>query len=214
MNEPFNHGPVPTAKTVRERILGAAFAAFVEDGYAGTSTLDIARRARVSKRDLYGNFGNKQAMLAACIGSRAERMRLPPDLPPPRSREMLAATLNVFATKLVIETAHPAVIATFRLAIAEATRSPEIAQTLDTAGREAARGALAELLASAQAEGLLGPGEPAEMAAEFLGLLWEGLMLGLLLGVAATPGPAEADGRAKRATTAFMRLHPAPATDR
>jgi hypothetical protein len=33
-------------------------------------------------------------------------------------------------------------IATFRLAIAEATRSPEIAQALDVAGRDATRGAL------------------------------------------------------------------------
>ena len=37
---------------MRERILGAAFEAFTEDGYAGTSALEIARRANVSKRDL------------------------------------------------------------------------------------------------------------------------------------------------------------------
>ena len=31
---------------VRDRILGAAFKAFTENGYAGTTTLDIATRAR------------------------------------------------------------------------------------------------------------------------------------------------------------------------
>jgi len=195
----------------QERILRAAFQAFTEDGYADTSTLEIARRAKISKRDLYANFGSKHEVLVACIRSRADRMRLPPDLPAPRNREMLASTLTRFATNLVREVSNPSVIATFRLAIAEATRSPEIAQARDAAGRDATRAALAELVANAQSAGLIGPGEPTEMAWQYLGLLWEGLMVGLLLGVAATPDPAEAERRARKATAAFMQLHPEPA---
>ncbi len=206
--------PAEAENPTHERILGAAFQAFTQEGYAGTSTLDIATRAKVSKRDLYANFASKHAVLVACIKSRADRMRLPPDLSTPRSREMLAATLTAFATNLMRETSHPAVIATFRLAIAEATRSPEIAQALDTAGRDATRRALAELLASAQSTGLIGPGEPAEIAMQYLGLLWEGLMVGLLLGVAARPERTEAERRAAKATAAFMQLHPDPAADR
>jgi AcrR family transcriptional regulator len=196
---------------MQERILGAAFKAFTEDGYGETSTLEIARRAKVSKRDLYAKFGSKHAVLVACIKSRADRMRLPPDLPSPRSRQMLASTLTAFATNLVLEVSHSSVIATFRLAIAEATRSPEIAQALDVAGRDAAHSALAELLANAQSIGLVGPGEPREMAAQYLGLLWENLMVGLLLGVAAPPEPADAEQRATKATAAFLQLHPDPA---
>ena len=71
---------------MRERIRSAAFQAFAEDGYAGTSMLDIATRAKVSKRDLYANFASKHAMLVACIKSRAERIRLAADLPTPISR--------------------------------------------------------------------------------------------------------------------------------
>src|SRR6516162_8584584 len=204
--------PSTAGNRMQERILRAAFQAFTEDGYADTSTLEIARRAKISKRDLYANFGNKHEVLVACIKSRAERMRLPPDLPIPQNRRMLAAMLTSFATNLVREVTDPAVIATFRLAIAEATRSPEIAQALDVAGRDATRAALAELLASAQSAGLLGPGEPSEMAWQFLGLLWEGLIVGLLLGVAATPEPAVAERRATKATAAFMQLHPDPLT--
>ena len=197
---------------MQDRILSAAFKAFTEDGYAETSTLEIARRAKISKRDLYANFSSKHAVLVACIKSRAGRMRLPQDLPTPRTRQMLSSTLTGFASNLVREVSHPSVIATFRLAIAESTRSPEIAQALDVAGRDATRGALAELLASAQSTGLIGPGEPTEMAWQYLGLLWEGLMVGLLLGVDATPKPAEAERRAIKATAAFMQLHPDPAT--
>jgi AcrR family transcriptional regulator len=212
MKKPTNPVPASAETPMHERILGAAYQAFMEEGYAGTSTLDIATRAKVSKRDLYANFASKHAVLVACIKSRAERMRLPPDLPIPGSRQMLASTLTAFATNLIREISHPSVIATFRLAIAEATRSPEIAQALDSGGRDAARRALAELLASAQSTGLIGPGEPAEMAMQFLGLLWESLMVGLLLGVAATPEPAEAERRAAKATAAFMHLHPDPAS--
>ena len=199
---------------IQERILGAAFEAFTEDGYADTSTLEIARRAKISKRDLYANFGSKHAVLAACIARHAARMQLSPELPAPRSRRMLASTLVRFATNLVREVSHPSVIATFRLAIAEATRSPEIAQALDMAGRDATRRALAQLLANAQSARLIGPGEPTELATQYLGLLWEGLMVALLLGVVATPEPAEAERRATKATAAFMQLHPAPARNR
>jgi AcrR family transcriptional regulator len=212
MRKPVIPDRSPGYSPIQERILGAAFKAFTEDGFAQTSTLDIARRAKISKRDLYANFGSKHAVLVACIKSRADRMQLPPDLPTPRTRQMLASTLTAFASNLVREVSHPSVIATFRLAIAEAIRSPEIAQALDVAGRDATREALARLLRNAQSTGLIGPGEPAEMAWQYLGLLWEGLMVGLLLGVAATPDAAQAKQRAGKATAAFMQLHPGPAT--
>jgi AcrR family transcriptional regulator len=203
-------GPTPACNPIRERIQRAAFEAFTQKGYAATSTLEIAKRAKVSKRDLYANFGSKQEMLAACIRTRAARMRLAPDFPIPNSRQALAFTLTAFATNLVREGSHPSVIAAFRLAIAEATTAPEIARTLDMAGRDATREALAELLAGAQSAGLLGPGEASELAAQYLGLLWEGFLVGLLLGVAAPPSAAEAERRAAGATSAFMLLHPAP----
>jgi AcrR family transcriptional regulator len=210
MKSPNREIRSPARDLTRKRILRAAFEAFTEEGYAATSTLEIARRAKISKRDLYANFASKQEVLEACISSRAERMRLAPGVPIPNSREMLAATLTGFAINLLREASHPAVIAAFRLAIAEAVRAPEMARTLDIAGRDAARGALAELLAGAQLRGLLGAGNPFEMAAQYLGLLWESLMVGLLLGVAETPAPAEARRRASRATSAFMQLYPDP----
>ena len=40
-------------KDIRSRILGAAFDSFVEHGYAETTTIEIATRAKVSKRELY-----------------------------------------------------------------------------------------------------------------------------------------------------------------
>jgi hypothetical protein len=54
---------------------------------------------------------------------------------------------------------------------------------------------------------VIGAGDPSEMATQYLGLLWEGLMVSLLLGVASTPKEDEIKRRAGRATSAFLQLH-------
>jgi AcrR family transcriptional regulator len=194
---------------VRGRILDAAFAAFMKSGYAATSTLEIARHARVSKRELYALVGNKQEMLIACITERARRLEVPADVPVPSDRDALAHVLSSFGTRLVREISDPAVIAVFRLAIAEAIQAPEVSRTLDSIGREASRAALREIMARAQKTGLLN-GRPAELAEQFSGLLWRDLLLSLLLGVAERPNPREIAERARDAAGAFLQLHPPP----
>jgi AcrR family transcriptional regulator len=193
----------------RERILEAAFAAFMKNGYATTSTLEIATRARVSKRELYALVGNKQEMLIACISERAKRLEVPGDLPVLRDRETLARVLTAFGTKLVREISDPTVIAVFRLAISEVVQAPEVARALNSIGREASRAALRKIMAQAQEAGLL-TGHPAELAEQFGGLLWRDLMVSLLLGIAERPSPRELTGRAHAAAADFLQLHPPP----
>jgi AcrR family transcriptional regulator len=194
---------------VRGRILEAAFAAFTRNGYAATSTLEIATRARVSKRELYATVGNKQEMLIACISERARRLQMPAELPIARDRETLARVLAACGTRLMGEVSDPPVVAVFRLAIAEAVHAPAVARAVDSIGREASRTALRKIMARAQASGLL-KGRPAELAEQFSGLLWGNLMISLLLGVAERPSPREIAARARDATTAFLQLHPPP----
>lgn len=193
----------------RQRILDAAFSAFMEHGFAETSTLEIATRARVSKRELYTLVGSKQEMLAACIGERARRLQMPAGLPEMHDREMLARTLETLGTRLLREISDPTVIAVFRLAIAEAARAPEVAQALNTLGVEPSRTALRELMNRARSAGLLN-GEPAEMAEQFVGLLWGNLMTGLLLRTAERPTPREIEHRAKAAAAGLLQLYAKP----
>jgi AcrR family transcriptional regulator len=194
---------------VRARILDAAFAAFMKSGYAASSTLEIATRARVSKRELYALVGNKQEMLIACISARARRLQVPAGLPVPHDRETLARVLASFGTRLVHEITDPTVIAVFRLAIAEAIHAPEVAQTLDSIGREASRAALRQIMTRAHASRLLS-GRPTELAEQFGGLLWGNLIVSLLLGVTVRPNSREIAARARDATAAFLQLHPPP----
>jgi len=194
---------------VRDRILTAAFEAFQERGYAATSTLEIATRARVSKRELYALVGNKQQMLVAAIGERAKRLQAPADMPILRDRATLAQVLTALGTQLMREISDPTVVAVFRLAIAEAIQAPEVARTLDSIGRETSRAALRHIMSESRAAGLI-EGRPADLAAQFFGLLWRDLMISLLLGVAERPNPRAIEARARDAAEAFLRLHPMP----
>jgi AcrR family transcriptional regulator len=192
---------------MRERILTAAFEAFHERGYAATSTLEIATRARVSKRDLYAVVGNKQQMLIAAIGERAGRLRAPTDMPMLRDRATLARVLTAFGTQLVREVSDPDVVGVFRLAIAEAIQAPEVARTLDSLGRAASRAALRQIMTEAHAAGLI-DGRPADLAEQFAGLLWRDLLVSLLLGVVERPNLRAIEARARDAAEALLRLHP------
>ncbi len=197
------------ATEVRKRILGAAFSAFMEGGYAQTSTLEIATRARVSKRELYSLFGNKEAMLVACITERAQRLKAPANLPELHDRQTLSKVLTAFGTKLLTETSDPVVVAVFRLAISEAVRAPEIGQALNSIARKTTRDALRGIMANAKSAGLV-LGDPAAMTEQFLGLLWGDLMTGLLLQAANRPSAGVIARRASDATAAFLQLHPEP----
>jgi AcrR family transcriptional regulator len=199
----------PDPQPARERILRAAMDAFMEFGYIEASTLKIATRAQVSKRELYALFGNKQAMLAACITDRAARMRVPVDLPPPRDREELAALLSKIGATVLREVSHPGVMTVFRLAITEVRRAPEVAETLETA-RESIRRTVRNVVSQAQSAGLIGAGDPAEMAGRYLALLWGDSMVSILLRVREAPGPTEIEQRVKKAAADFLRLYGEP----
>lgn len=198
-----------TDGAARRRILDATFAAFMKSGYANASMLEIATLARVSKRALYDLVGNKQAMLVACITERAKRLQVPADLPEPHDRAALERTLADFGAQLLREVTDPAVIAVFRLAIAEAVRAPEVAQALNSIAREASRKALCTIMTRAQSAELI-VGRPPEMADQFAGLLWRNTMLNLLLGVAERPTLKEIAQRARDSAAAFLQLYPQP----
>ena len=180
---------------------------FLEHGFAQTTTLEIARRARVSKRELYALVGNKEAMLAICIAERGNRMRLPADYPAPTDRASLEAALRQYGATLLREVTDPDVLAVFRLGIAEAKRSPGIARSLSARGREPARAALLALIKSARTANLLADRDLDDMSHQFLALLAQDRMVWILLGVEKAPGMKEIERRADQAVKLFLELH-------
>jgi AcrR family transcriptional regulator len=203
-NENDEDGPA------RERILDAAFSAFMEHGYARASTLDIATRAKVSKRELYSHFENKQALFAAGIARRTQAMRIPLQHNDVANPEGLAATLRLLGRGILTGVTDDDVMAVYRLAIAESLRSPDVAATLDRVGRGETRKAVAALIAQAQALDLVVAGDAGEMADEFCSLLFSDLLIRLVLRVARKPAPKEIARRSEIATELLLRLYAAP----
>jgi len=205
----FTDDPLADLPPRRHAILAAAFAVLMEQGYAGASTLEIASRAKVSKRELYAEFGSKAGILEALIATTAARMQAPLDLPRVVDRRSLADTLTRYGIRALTELSHPAVTAINRLAAAEAGGGSEIGKILDRAGREPNRLALGRLMAQAQAAGLLANGDADRMSGEFFSLLFGDLPVRLMLGVVEPPDAREIARRTKSAVDAVLRLHSA-----
>jgi len=196
-----------TAPSARDRILAAAMETFIEHGFANATTLEIATRARVSKRELYALVGNKEQMLAICIAERGNRMRLPEGFPALTDRASLKTALRRYGETMLRELSSPGVIAVMRLGIGEAKRSPNIGKSLDAMARAPARAALKALLDSAKALHLIVDGDVEEMIFDFYGLLWGVRFTWILLGVDKVPGPKEIERRAADATSRFLKVY-------
>jgi AcrR family transcriptional regulator len=200
--------PIDDLPPRRRAILAAAFDVLMEQGYAGASTLEIATRAKVSKRELYAEFGNKAGILEALIASTSARMQAPLRLPEVADRAALADVLTRYGVTALSELCHPAVVAINRLAVAEAGGASELGHILDRGGREPNRLALIGFFAHAQKAGLLGNRDPDRMSGQFFSLLFGDIPVRLMLGTIAPPAAKEIRERAEAATDALLRLYP------
>jgi len=193
----------------RQRIIAATFDVLMERGFAGASTVEIARRAKVSKRELYAEFGNKSGILEALVSATAERMRVPLAAADIADRAGLRAALVGYGITALTELTGPHVLAIHRLAAAEAGQSAELGKILDQAGRGPNRRALVGLMSRARAAGLV-RGEPSVMSLQYFNLLGGDIFLRLLLGAIRAPRAQESRERAEAAADAVLQLH-APA---
>jgi AcrR family transcriptional regulator len=67
--------PRQSADSRRRHVLDAAIAAFAAEGYHGTSTTEIARRAGISQPYIYALYRNKHELFLAAYHEVAERIR-------------------------------------------------------------------------------------------------------------------------------------------
>jgi AcrR family transcriptional regulator len=201
--------PIDALPPRRRAILIAAVGVLMEKGYARASTLEIATRARLSKRELYAEFGSKRGILEALIDSASTEMQVPLVSAEIGDRHALAAALSAYGIAALTTLANPYVLAMYRLAISEAPGNTELGEILDASGRAPNRRMLVELVQRGQAAGFLGDGEPLAIARDFFSLLIGDLMVWLLVGVNETPDPHEIRRRAEHATQAVLALYPA-----
>jgi AcrR family transcriptional regulator len=179
-NRPPERRPGPTADR-RQEILQVAFKVFADNGYSGATMLEIAQGARASKETLYAWFQNKEKLFETLLLSLVSEItgRLPKaavDGPEPAIR------LPAIAEAMLRVTTTPEWIAMMRIAIAEASRFPELRRIM--ANLFMSRDGLMAYFNECRRRGLMEFDDAAEMVGLFISMVesdWSGrLLFGLI----------------------------------
>lgn len=155
-------------------IADAAASVFAERGFAAARMSEIAARAGVSKAALYRYFPNKDALFRALVARstlEAEAIR-PAALTATSFSALAPAVLERFAAALDRQGLRQL----GRMVLAESGNFPELAVVWREQMVEPAIGALAGLIAAAQACGEVRAGDPRLMAMSMAGPMLMGAM--------------------------------------
>ena len=169
-------------QTHRGRILTAASDAFLEFGFERTSTADIARRAKVSKRELYSLFGDKRALLAAVVVDLQSSMqsRMGPEWSSGEEPELV---LHHAASAILDFILSQRFGKLFRIVAAESYLSPEVAEKFYALGPHQGLKATATYVREQMKRGKLRKADPMRAAGDFLDLVVGAqLMTAVILG--------------------------------
>lgn len=165
---PENAGSKADAR--REMIAEAAYRVLMRDGYKAASILAIAKEAKASNETLYRWYGNKQGLFAALVERNAQAARALLDVALVSHSDPLAVLEQLGPLLLLLVTSERAV-ALNRAAAGDVYDTGTLGAALAKGGREALLPLIADLLARAQADGLLLMDDPAEAAEVYINLL-------------------------------------------
>lgn len=159
--------PRPHPEEVRRAILDATLQLYLEKGYSGTSTDEVAARSSVSKQTIYRHFSDKddlvrealQRLIAAAEEQGAEAFDTLAE------SNDLENDLRAFARQHIFDVIQPDIMQVRRRIISEVERFPDIARAWYEAAPKRAREKLADCLNRLCERGLLRIAD-AEIAAE------------------------------------------------
>jgi AcrR family transcriptional regulator len=182
----------------RRQIIEAAYAVLAEKGYAGTSMLAVAKRARASNETLYSWFGSKPGLFQAMVEENARAAAEILQEHPGGDGDPDTALSRIGPALLRLVTSERA-IALNRAAAAESTDTGTLGRTIAASGREHIVPLLERLFAGAAAAGRLAGRTPVEAAELYISLLIGDLQIRRVIGVAPAPDEDEIARRAERA---------------
>lgn len=201
--------PRELAGEVDARILDAAHRVFMERGLGGASMKEIASLARAGKPTVYCRFPSKEALFAAVVMRSVDATvgRFERHLPEGATIEdrLVSVGANILRWALVSDS-----IGLMRLAIAEASRFPDLASSVrrmaQEHGTEAAARLLREVAQSGELEGLpaFAPERLATTSRLFLDLVLLPLLLRALFGEKIKPLQAEIRPHVARSVAFFL----------
>lgn len=188
-----------------QQILEGARTVFLESGYEGASTGQIAKQAGVSKGTLYNYFPDKEKLFMAVMEDECKKQAAA-IFEVANQSASIDVTLRRLAQNYVGLVLSP-FIRIYRLAIAEATRFPALARTFYDSGPDLASRRLAQILAGAVAKGELEIDDLDLAAHQFGQLCKADLFEKRLFQVKLSATPEEVDRIVDSAVDAFLRQY-------
>jgi AcrR family transcriptional regulator len=151
------------AERISDHVLDTAARLFAERGYAATSIAAIATAARVGKHTIYRRYPDKSDLFRAVVHRLADRIltgEVDGQTDPGSHLDQLHALVHRAAMAAVA----PDMLSIYQLTVSEARQFPELASIVMRVEGDRLIGRLAELIAGAQADGALAPGDPTFVA--------------------------------------------------
>jgi len=180
----------------RDRIERAAYELLAKKGYAGTSMLAIATRAKASNETLYRWYGDKRNLFRTMIEKNAGEVRLQLESDLAENRAALE-TLHGLGPNLLSMLVSEKAILLNRAAAADA--SGVLGATIAEAGRETVAPLIARVFLRARDDGLMKFAVAGEAVSLYLDLLVGDLQIRRAIGSVAALTPGRIAERAEMA---------------
>jgi len=148
----------------------AALRLFLEHGYDGTSMDAIAAAAGTTKASLYARFPSKDAVFNDVLDWAVMRPDWPVAESEPPPLDDLEGALRAIARSVVRRALDPSMVKLSRIAIAQASRFPAVAQRIHAGGWPRLQ-VMTELLERHAAAGAIVAEEPEILAEHFLAMV-------------------------------------------
>jgi len=159
------------AGALDRKIRQCALEEFLQHGYEGTSMNAIAAAAGTTKPSLYARFPTKEDVFRSVLGWALQQHDWPEPEPPAPDPDDLEVALTAVARAAIRRATNPSMIKLEQIAIAHASRYPEIARRTFGTGFWPRKQFVVELLLRHAATGSIEADDPDMLAELFLGLV-------------------------------------------
>jgi AcrR family transcriptional regulator len=190
----------------RASILDAAEAVFLEDGFSGASMASIATRGGCSKGTLYNYFQSKDELFLACVARACAEFQQGMATLTSRSGDVREILTELGRRYLPFVTSED-ITRRFRMIVAEAERTPELARAFYANGQALGTERLRDYLARAMDDGLLRRADAERAAYHFFGLCNNRYTKARLCNYRDAPNETEIEEEVAEAVRVFMAAY-------
>lgn len=176
---------------------------FLERGYEGTTMDAVAQAAGTTKVSLYARFASKETLFSSVLEWAIQRADWPTPEPDPPDPDDLQVALTAIANSALRRALDPAMVSISRIAIAQASRFPDIARRTQAAAFWPRQQLVVDLLMRHAALGAIVAEDPDILAEHFLAMV--GSMPARLASFGIRRSPAAQEYHTEVAVRLFIR---------